>query len=274
MEQRKSIKIESLVEWVGNFADGFVPGGGWESTLISTDQEQFGDMRVLHETETKLVVEIKMKKDETVYRRLYFKSYPDQVQSEIVHISETQKQINLDDFSIYKSIVALAESLKVDPAKAPSALVLGAGCSVLGDCLRDRGFGRVVEVDIDAEVFELGNRFFRSERYQQFKEGFQVVADAFEYVVGSGAVETFEVIVLDINGGECTPPRQFLQVEFFEGLKRYCGAESRVFVNCILKSSLDYEELERCSAGCFEIVENFSFDSIKNKMAVLRLKAN
>ena len=133
---------------------------------MSTDQSQNKDSRILYEKNSKLVVEIKMHQTGTVYRRLYFKEYPDQIQSEVIHISKTQKQINLDDFSVYKEIMnnlafIREEKQKVNP-KQYSALILGAGGSVLGDSMRDFGVDKVIEIDIDPEVFEIGDKFFRT----------------------------------------------------------------------------------------------------------------
>lgn len=262
---------------MGNLTPPFLPAHFARSTPVSTDESQFGDCKVLLETESKLAVEIRMKRGRAVYRRLYFKQFPDQVQSEVLVLSKTQKKISLDDFSVYREIVSRAEKLapgegSPKAAQAPSALVLGAGCSVLGDCLRDKGYAPVLEVDIDAEVFEIGNRFFRSKRHKKFREGFQIVADAFEFVTKREAPARREVIVLDINGAECTPPKQFLQPEFFAGLSRFCGPASLVFVNLICGGALGAEELSQGAGANFEVTQLLRFESIKNELAILRLK--
>lgn len=197
--------MEKILSIMQNYMKPFVPLKFFSVGSIAADENEFGDIKVLAETEDKIVTETYLRVSQRVVRRLYFKSCLTQVQCEVDVINSKDIKANLDEFKVYKCIIEIMRrdwansdclqskekeedvntkdkgtthdnqqisknSNKTDNKKTPnqkkkrSVLILGGGCSVLGDVIKENNLGvnLVKDVDIDREMFALGKKFFRN----------------------------------------------------------------------------------------------------------------
>ena len=120
VEKRQLIKFDDIIKETKNFIPDLIPKDFDKKYLISTDESENGDSKILYESESKLVIEMHMKQDQTIYRRLYFKNCPNQIQSEVIQISKTQKKINLDDFNVYEEIISYLKETKLSEKESKS----------------------------------------------------------------------------------------------------------------------------------------------------------
>lgn len=293
--------MSKILKELKKYMKPFVPLKFNNIGSIASDENEFGDVKILEETEDKLVTELKLLVSGRTVRRLYFKSCLNQVQCEVEVINGKETTACLSDFRVYQCIVQIikkqgeeqttsagndaeikqahtqdtGKSKPIQLATSPnstegkhgkahsgklkdrSVLILGGGCSVLGDAIKENSskIGLIKDVDIDPEMFILGRRFFRSKKHIKDKQHKMVVRDAYDFVVNAQHVSKFDYIIIDINGPEVTPPKPFWEEEFVQNLAKFCSENCTVFVNTLIAEKREQGEFLKRMGTVFQLNE-------------------